>query len=80
MKRLHLDLLRGGDAENLDTRFAFWFFHAIREREALSAYQKDGQMPDVRFNVPNFTQADMAELEKQRSGVRNAILLASRVL
>lgn len=207
VKRLHLDLLRGGDDENLDTRFRFrfltaaeaapgeegeptgWFrvskiltlpnsgpamvawlrqngllenepayerlhalFHAVREREALNAYQEDGQdpntvldifvrvnsggtqlsysdlllsmatnqwteldarqevrnlvddrggsaremsfsrdnvlktalvlidVPDIRFNVAHFTQANMAELEKQWNGVRTAMLLAARLL
>lgn len=37
-------------------------------------------VPDVRFNVANFTQANMAVLEKQWIGVRNAMLLASRLL
>lgn len=127
-------------------------FHAVREREALNAYQEDGQDPntvldifvrvnsggtqlsysdlllsmatnqwseldarqevrnlvddlngggremsftrdnvlktalvlidarDVRFNVSNFTSANMAELEKQWSGVRTAMLLAARLL
>lgn len=37
-------------------------------------------VPDIRFNVANFTRANMAELEKQWGGVRNAMLLASRLL
>lgn len=206
VKRLHLDLLHGGDNETLDTRFRFrfltaeeatpaegeptgWYlvsqilklansgpamvgwlrknglidherayerlhalYHAVCEREAMNAYQEDGQdpntvldifvrvnsggtqlsysdlllsmatnqwaeldarqevrnlvddlngsaremsfsrdnvlktalvlidVPDVRFNVANFTSANMAELEKQWSGVRNAMLLAARLL
>lgn len=206
VKRLHLDLLRGGDDEDLDVRFRFrfltaaeaapaegaptgWYrvsqilklansgpamvgwlrqngllederaydrlhalYHAVCEREAMNAYQEDGQdpntvldifvrvnsggtklsysdlllsmatnqwteldarqevrnlvddlngsaremsfsrdnvlktalvlidVPDIRFNVANFTRANMAELEKQWGGVRNAMLLASRLL
>ncbi|QJY49847.1 hypothetical protein [Pseudonocardia broussonetiae] len=37
-------------------------------------------VPDIRFNVANFTRANGAELEKQWGGVRNAMLLASRLL
>ncbi|MCE3554513.1 DUF262 domain-containing protein [Pseudonocardia sp. RS11V-5] len=35
---------------------------------------------DVRFNVSNFTSSNMAELEKQWTGVRSAMLLAARLL
>ncbi|MGH3840159.1 MAG: DUF262 domain-containing protein [Pseudonocardiaceae bacterium] len=206
VKRLHLDLIRGGDDEDLSTRFRFrfltaeeaapkpgeptqWYkvsqilnlpnsgpamvgwlrahdlleheaayerlhalFHAVCEREALNAYEEDGQdpntvldifvrvnsggtqlsysdlllsmatnqwveldareevrnlvdelngstremnfsrdnvlktalvlidVPDIRFNVSNFTRSNMAELEKQWTGVKNAMLLASRLL
>lgn len=37
-------------------------------------------VPDVRFNVANFTRANMAELEKQWTGVRTAMLLAAKLL
>lgn len=205
VKRLHLNLVRGGD-EDLSTRYRFrfltaeetapkpgeptqWYkvsqimnlsnggpamvgwlranhlleheaayerlyalFHAVREREALNAYEEDGQdpntvldifvrvnsggtqlsysdlllsmatnqwveldareevrnlvdelngstremsfsrdnvlktalvlidVPDIRFNVSNFTHSNMAELEKQWTGVKNAMLVASRLL
>ncbi len=37
-------------------------------------------LTDIRFNVANFTSANMAELEKQWTGVRKAMLLAARLL
>lgn len=206
VKRLHLNLLHGGDDEDLSTRYLFrfltgaeaapadgapqeWFrvanilkfedggpdlynyladrdliqnkesyarlhalFKAVRERASMNAYQEDDQDPDrvldifvrvnsggtqlsysdlllsmatnqwaeldarqevrnlvddlngsaremsfsrdnvlktalvlidvkdIRFNVSNFTSSNMAELEKQWTGVRSAMLLAARLL